>query len=296
MRSFLPSTSFPLSCSLLYCIFPVLSYRYSKYCIFPVLSYRYSKYCIFPVLSYRYSKYCIFPVLSYRYYKYCLFPVLSYRYSKYCIFPVLSYRYSKYCLFPVLSYRYSKYCIFPGLSYRYSKYCIFLSTSSVSCLTTDWTTGVQSTLQLHLQRIFPLASLHTGSGAHLASYPMGTGGPLPGSKAWTGRDADYSPHLVPRSWMSRRYTSCPSWCLHGVAGHLYFYFTCMGPSPPPQDKLRSPFFHWLPVTQTLQPHCPLYCGQAPALVDYVLYPNPIFRVRLAHHPDDGGSKHPYNTC
>jgi hypothetical protein len=33
----------------------------------------------------------------------------------------------------------------------------------------------------------------TGSGAHPASYPMGTGGPFPGGKARPGRDADHSP-------------------------------------------------------------------------------------------------------
>jgi hypothetical protein len=36
---------------------------------------------------------------------------------------------------------------------------------------------------------------------------MGTGGPFPGAKARPGRDADHSPHLVPRSRMSRSYTS-----------------------------------------------------------------------------------------
>jgi hypothetical protein len=38
--------------------------------------------------------------------------------------------------------------------------------------------------------------VQTGSGAHPASYPMGTmgtGGPFPGGKAWPGRDADHSP-------------------------------------------------------------------------------------------------------
>jgi hypothetical protein len=35
--------------------------------------------------------------------------------------------------------------------------------------------------------------VQTGSGAHPASYPMGTGGSFPGSKAWPGRDADHSP-------------------------------------------------------------------------------------------------------
>jgi hypothetical protein len=34
--------------------------------------------------------------------------------------------------------------------------------------------------------------VQTGSGAHPASYPMGTGGPFPGGKARRGRDADHS--------------------------------------------------------------------------------------------------------
>jgi hypothetical protein len=38
-----------------------------------------------------------------------------------------------------------------------------------------------------------------GSEAHPASCTMGTGGPFPGGKARPGRDADHSPHLVPRS-------------------------------------------------------------------------------------------------
>jgi hypothetical protein len=33
--------------------------------------------------------------------------------------------------------------------------------------------------------------VQTGSGAHPASYPMGTGGSFPGGKARPGRDADY---------------------------------------------------------------------------------------------------------
>jgi hypothetical protein len=35
--------------------------------------------------------------------------------------------------------------------------------------------------------------VQTGSGAHPASYTMGTGGPFPGGKARPGRDADHSP-------------------------------------------------------------------------------------------------------
>jgi hypothetical protein len=44
------------------------------------------------------------------------------------------------------------------------------------------------------QRIFlPAPCVQIGSGAHPASYPMGTGGPFPGGKARPGRDADHSP-------------------------------------------------------------------------------------------------------
>jgi hypothetical protein len=35
--------------------------------------------------------------------------------------------------------------------------------------------------------------VQTGSGAHPASCPMGTGGPFSGGKARLGRDADHSP-------------------------------------------------------------------------------------------------------
>jgi hypothetical protein len=58
--------------------------------------------------------------------------------------------------------------------------------------------------------------VQTSSEAHPASCPMGTGGAFPGGKAWLGRDADHSPHLVPRSWMSRSYTSSPPKRFHGV--------------------------------------------------------------------------------
>jgi hypothetical protein len=34
--------------------------------------------------------------------------------------------------------------------------------------------------------------VQTSSGAHPASYPMGTGGSFPGGKARPGRDADHS--------------------------------------------------------------------------------------------------------
>jgi len=51
---------------------------------------------------------------------------------------------------------------------------------------------------------------------------MGTGGPLPGGKARPGREADHSPHLVPRLRMSRSYTPLPLVACMAVAGQLYF--------------------------------------------------------------------------
>jgi hypothetical protein len=49
---------------------------------------------------------------------------------------------------------------------------------SVQCLTTDWTTGVRSSTE---ERDFSSSPcVQEGSGAHPASYPMGTGGPFPG--------------------------------------------------------------------------------------------------------------------
>jgi hypothetical protein len=51
--------------------------------------------------------------------------------------------------------------------------------------------------------------VQTGSGAHPASCPMGTGVPFPEDKSRPERDAVHSPHLVPRSRMSRSYTSSP---------------------------------------------------------------------------------------
>jgi hypothetical protein len=67
--------------------------------------------------------------------------------------------------------------------------------------------------------------IQTSSGAHPASCTMGTGGPFPWAKARPGRDIDHSPPpLVPRSRMSRSYTSShpqvPAW---HVARQLFRY-------------------------------------------------------------------------
>jgi hypothetical protein len=53
-------------------------------------------------------------------------------------------------------------------------------------------------------------SVQTGSGANPDSCTMGTGGgPFPRAKARPGLDGDHSPHVVPRSRMSRSYTLSP---------------------------------------------------------------------------------------
>jgi hypothetical protein len=57
--------------------------------------------------------------------------------------------------------------------------------------------------------------VQTGSGAHLASYPMGTGGLFPVGKAGPGRDADRKP-LSSRLSMSKSYASSHPMRLNGV--------------------------------------------------------------------------------
>jgi hypothetical protein len=51
--------------------------------------------------------------------------------------------------------------------------------------------------------------------------PVDLSGGGEGGKARPERDADHSPHLVPRSRMSTSYTSYLSWHLHDLAGPLY---------------------------------------------------------------------------
>jgi hypothetical protein len=56
---------------------------------------------------------------------------------------------------------------------------------------TDWTTGVLFPTEAEDFSSSPC--VQTGFGAHPASCPVGTGGPLLGGKARPGRDADHSP-------------------------------------------------------------------------------------------------------
>jgi hypothetical protein len=65
--------------------------------------------------------------------------------------------------------------------------------------------------------------VQTSSEAHPASYPW-VAGSFTGGKARPERDADNSPHLVPRSRMSMSYGSSPPWSLHGGSGTALHYF------------------------------------------------------------------------
>jgi hypothetical protein len=66
--------------------------------------------------------------------------------------------------------------------------------------------------------------VHTGSGAHVASCPMSTGVLSPGVKRGRGVTLTTHPYLVPRSWMSRSYTSSPLPLHRCVVGLLCFCF------------------------------------------------------------------------
>jgi hypothetical protein len=84
------------------------------------------------------------------------------------------------------------------------------SSVSIQCLATGWTTERSRFDPRQKRKDFSCSlCVQDGSVAHPASCTMGTGGPFPGGKMRPGRDADHSPHLVSRSWMSRSYTSSP---------------------------------------------------------------------------------------
>jgi hypothetical protein len=67
--------------------------------------------------------------------------------------------------------------------------------------------------------------VQTGSGAHPASCPMGTGGSFPGGKARPGRDANHShpssTEVVNEQELYLLSPHAPPW---RVAGLLYFYY------------------------------------------------------------------------
>jgi hypothetical protein len=63
--------------------------------------------------------------------------------------------------------------------------------------------------------------VQTSSGAHPASFPMGTGCPFPRVKRGRGVTLTTHPHLVPRSRMSRSFP--PGSCVHDHSGTPFFF-------------------------------------------------------------------------
>jgi hypothetical protein len=81
---------------------------------------------------------------------------------------------------------------------------------SMQCLATGWMTA-RSRFDPRQRRKDFFSSLYvqTGTGAHPASCPVGTGGPFFGAKCGQGVTLTTYPHLLPRYRMSRSYTSSP---------------------------------------------------------------------------------------
>jgi hypothetical protein len=61
----------------------------------------------------------------------------------------------------------------------------------------DWAIGVRS--PAGAKDFSSILCVQTGYGVHPASRKIDTGSPFPGGKARPGRDANHSPHLVPKS-------------------------------------------------------------------------------------------------
>jgi hypothetical protein len=100
------------------------------------------------------------------------------------------------------------------------QYCIIWSRVSSGSTVSDYgledrAIGVRSPTEV--KDFSSSLCVQTGSGPNPASCTMGTGGPFPGGKSAAGGVMlTTHPHLVPRSWMSRSYTSSPPKHLHGV--------------------------------------------------------------------------------
>jgi hypothetical protein len=93
---------------------------------------------------------------------------------------------------------------------------------AVLCLTTHWTTGVRSPAEAE---DFPCnLCVQIGSEAHPASYPVGTGGPFQRVKGGRGVTLTTHPHLMPRSRMTRSYTSLPIIACMAFSGTALLYF------------------------------------------------------------------------
>jgi hypothetical protein len=95
---------------------------------------------------------------------------------------------------------------------------------SVQSLTTDWTAGVQSLTEA--EDFSSNLCIETNSGAHPASYKIGTGGSFPRGKGGWGVMSTTHPLPVPRLRKSRSYTSShPKVPLCSIMGLYLFYLT-----------------------------------------------------------------------
>jgi hypothetical protein len=97
---------------------------------------------------------------------------------------------------------------------------------SVQCLTTVWTAGVRSATEA--EDFSSNLCVQTSSGAHPASYTMGTGGSFPGGKARPERDADHSPLSsaeVKKEW--ELYFLSPKMCLYGAYRKRFTFYLAL---------------------------------------------------------------------
>jgi hypothetical protein len=93
---------------------------------------------------------------------------------------------------------------------------------SVQCLTADRTAGVRSSTEA--EDFSSNLCVQTGTGAHPASYTVGTGGSFRWGKSGRGVMLTTHPLPVPRLRKSRSYTSThPNAPLRSVTGPLYLY-------------------------------------------------------------------------
>jgi hypothetical protein len=95
-------------------------------------------------------------------------------------------------------------------------------------LTTECTTGVRSPAGT---KDFSSSLCVQPALRPTHSYPMGTGNPFPGGKSRPGCDADHSPHLIPRSTMSRSYISSPPCRLRGGSMTVFLLYIVIKTGP-----------------------------------------------------------------
>jgi hypothetical protein len=93
----------------------------------------------------------------------------------------------------------------------------------VSVVTMPWAAKSMVQVETKARNFSLLPNIQTGStGAHPASYPMGTR-ILPHGSSWWGMKLNNHFHLGPRLRMSRAVPLLPTICLHGMHRD---YFTC----------------------------------------------------------------------